>query len=132
MTDGSSRGDSLLDSLRGLVRTSVAIAQTRLAILASELEEQGACFARVSVYALVGFATGLIAAILAVVFIIVAAGEHRLIAIGVLFLAFLAISLWSLLTMKQLLASRPKLLSATLTELEKDKNALTGQHEVDR
>ena len=59
---------------------------------------------------------------------------QRLIAIGVLFALFLALALWSLVAIRTRLAQRPKLLAATLAELDKDKRALTPQpqHEDDR
>ncbi len=132
MSDGCSRGEGLLASLRGLVGTLIAIAQTRMAILASDLEEQGACFARIVVFAVICAIGFFFAAALAIAFVIAAFWENRLIASGILFAVFLALALGSLVTLRQRLADRPKLLSATLAELEKDKNSLSGIHEDDR
>jgi len=132
MTDGSSRGEGLLASLRSLVRSLMAMAQTRLAILASDLEEQGACFARIVVFAAISAVGFFFAAALAIAFVIAAFWENRLTAIGILFAVFLALAVWSLATLRQRLTDRPKLLSATLAELEKDKNSLSGMHEDDR
>lgn len=132
MTDGGSRGDGLLASLRGLVGTVVGIAQTRLAIVASDLEEQGACFAKIAVYAVATAFSLFCALVLAVVFAIMASGEYRLYTVGALVILFLATGFGSLATLRRHLADRPKLLAATIAELEKDKAALAGIHEVDR
>lgn len=131
MTEGTSRGKGLLASLRGLVRTLIAIAQTRLAILASDLEEQGACFARIAVFAAISAVGLFFATSLAIVFVIAAFWDNRLIAIGILFAVFLALALWALASLRRHLAGRPRLLSATLAELEKDKTSLSGINEND-
>ena len=132
MTDGGSRADGLLASMRGLLRTLIDLAQTRLAILASDLEEQGACFAKIAVYAAVSAVSLVCTLVMAVVFVIMASGEHRLFAVGGFFILFFSASLWSWATLKRYLADRPKLLAATLAELEKDKTALSGPREVNR
>ncbi|MFM9972674.1 MAG: phage holin family protein [Burkholderiales bacterium] len=132
MTDGSSRGDGLLASLRGLIRTLIDIAQTRLAILSSDLEEQGACLAKIAIFTVASVLLFLCTLIMAVVFLIMASGEHRLLVVGGLFLVLLVAALWFFATLKRLLADRPKLLAATLAELEKDKVALTGRNEDHR
>jgi uncharacterized membrane protein YqjE len=132
MTNRSSRGAGLLASLRGLVSSLIATAQTRLTLLASDLEEQGACFAQIIVLG-VACAMGIFfAAALAIAFVIAAFWEDRLIAIGILFIVFLALALLSLLTLRQRLRDRPKLLSATLAELDKDRSSLSDIHENDR
>ena len=131
MTDGSRRGEGLLASLRSLVRSLIATAQTRLAILASDLEEQGACFARILFFAAIGAVALFFTTALAIVFVIAAFWENRLTAIGILFAAFLALALWALAMLRRHLADRPRLLSATLAELDKDKASLSGIHEND-
>lgn len=132
MTEGGSRGQGLLASLRGLVRTLVDIVHTRLAILSSDLEEQGACFARIAAYALISAVSLVCCLVMAVVFVIVVSGEHRVAAVAVLFFLFLVAGLLSVTALKRQLADRPRLLAATLAELEKDRSALSGRHEVDR
>jgi uncharacterized membrane protein YqjE len=64
--------------------------------------------------------------------VIVASGEHRLVALAILFALFFAVALWSLAMLKRHVAGRPRLLAATLAELEKDKSALSGRHEANR
>ncbi len=130
MTDGGSRAEGLLASMRGLFRTLIDIAQTRLAIFTSDLEEQGACFAKIAVYAALSAVSLVCALVMAVVFVIMVSGEHRLFAVCAFFILFFLATLWSWATFKRHLTDRPKLLAATLAEIEKDKAALTGSHEV--
>ena len=135
MTDGVGRGEGLLASLRGLVHTLIAILRTRLALVASDLEEQAAYLSQILVFALVCAMGVFFATALGITFVIAAFWDvwaQRLIAIGVLFALFLALALWSLVAIRTRLAQRPKLLAATLAELDKDKRALTPQHEDDR
>ena len=121
----------MLASLRGLVRTLIAIAQTRLAILASDLEEQGACFARIVVFAAISALGLFFSTMLAIAFVIAAFWENRLTAIGILFAVFFALAIWALATLRQHLANRPRLLSATLAEFDKDNASLSGVNEND-
>ncbi|OGA05392.1 MAG: hypothetical protein A3H35_21795 [Betaproteobacteria bacterium RIFCSPLOWO2_02_FULL_62_17] len=131
MTDGSSRGEGLLASMRSLVRSLIAMAQTRLAILASDLEEQGACLAKILVFAALSAVGLFFSTALLIAFVIAAFWENRLTAIGILFAVFLALALWALAILRKHLAERPKLLAATLAELDKDKASLSGVHEND-
>ena len=132
MTEGGSRGKGLLASMRGFAGTLVEIAQTRLAILAGDLEEQGASFARIAIFAAVGVASLFCALVMAIVFVIMASGEHRLLAVAILFAVFFLLALWSLSALKRSLSDRPRLFAATLSELEKDKAVLSRRHETNR
>ena len=132
MTEGGSRGKGLLASMRGFAGTLVEIVQTRLAILAGDLEEQGASFARIAVFAVVSVASLFCALVMAIVFVIMASGEHRLLAVAILFALFFVVALWSLSALKRQVADRPRLFAATLSELEKDRTALSRRHETDR
>lgn len=125
MPEKSGRAEGLLDSIRGLARTVVAILQTRLEIFASEIDEQRALLARIAVLAAVAaFCIGL-AVILLVLFIVVNFWDtNRLLAIGALAAFFAVCGIASLLALRGAVAQRPKLLSATLAELRKDRAKL--------
>ena len=85
MAEEPGRAESLLESLRNLARTFLAVMQTRLEIFASEVDEQRALLARIAVLAAIAaFCLGL-AVILIVLFIAVLFWDtHRLLAIGAL------------------------------------------------
>ncbi len=111
----------LFASAKGLLRTLVGTARTRLALVASDLEEQGARLAQVALLAALAAFCLALAAVLAVFFIIILFWDgHRLLATGVLFAAFAAGAAVFGLLARSALATRPKLLSGTLDELRKD------------
>ena len=133
MADGMSRGESLLASLRGLIHTLLAIARTRFALIANELEEQGIWAARIAIYVLAAALCFFFAAGLAVAFVVVLFWEtHRLLALGAMFALFLAGAVGMLVALKSALAQRPKVLSTLLAEIDKDEAALSGVQHVDR
>jgi len=128
MAEKSGHAEGLLDSLRGLATTFVAVVQTRLEIFGSELDEQRALLARIAALAAVAaFCLGL-AIILVVLFIVVWYWDtNRLLAIGALAGLFGAGGIVSLLMLRATVRQRPKLLSATLAELSKDREKLEGK-----
>jgi uncharacterized membrane protein YqjE len=128
MAEESGRAESLLESLRNLARTFLAIVQTRLEIFASEIDEQRALLARIAVLsAIAAFCLGL-AVILLVLFAVVLFWDtNRLLAIGVLAGVFAVGGIAACVMLRAAIARRPKLLAATLAELRKDRTKLEGQ-----
>jgi len=132
MIEGGSRGKGLLASLRAFVHSLIATAQTRLQILASDLEEQRAYFSRILIFLVVGAISFFFAAQILIIFVIVAFWDHRLIAIGALFALFLLVGFGCFTSIRSRLAGRPKMLAATLAEFDKDRTALADTYEVPR
>lgn len=128
MAEEAGHSEGLLESLRNLARTFLAIVQTRLEIFASEIDEQRALLARIAVLAAVAaFCLGL-AVILLVLFVVVLFWDaDRLLAIGVLAGVLAAGGITALIMLQAAVRRRPKLLSATLAELRKDRAKLEGQ-----
>lgn len=123
-TPGESRG--LFDSLKALAATLVAIAHTRLDLLASDLEEERAHLFSLLVLALVGLFFLGIGVMLAAMLLVAAFWDtHRLLVLGLLAGAFLAagIAAWVIATRKA--RSKPKLFAASMSELLKDRQQLT-------
>ena len=91
MTEEAGRSEGLLDSLRNLARTFIAIVQTRIEIFASEIDEERARLARIAVLAAVAALCIALAVVLLVFFLVVLFWDtNRLLAIGVLAGAFAA------------------------------------------
>jgi uncharacterized membrane protein YqjE len=128
MADEAGRAIGLLDSLRKLATTLVATLQTRIEIVATEIEEEKARLARIAVLAaLAGFCLAL-AVNLAVLFLVVMFWDtNRLLAIGALAGVFAAAAIALGLALRSALTKRPRLLSATLAELRKDRSRLEGE-----
>ena len=122
-TPGHTEG--LLDSLRNLAHTLLALVQTRIEIFASEMDEERTRLARIVVLALsalfcLGLAIILVVLLVAVIFW----EENRLLAIGVLAGLFALAGIAALLWLRSEIVKRPKFLAATLAELRKDEREL--------
>ncbi len=128
MTEEAGHAEGLLDSLRDLARTFLALLQNRLEIFASEIDEQRALLARIALLAAVAaFCLGL-AVILGVLFVVVLFWDtNRLLAIGALAGALGAGAIVALLMLRAAVRQRPRLLAATLAELRKDRAKLEGE-----
>lgn len=128
MAEESGRAAGLLESLRGLGKTLLAVLQTRLEIFASEIDEQRALLARVALLSgIAAFCLGL-AVILLVLFVAVLFWDtNRLLAIGAMAGVFLAGGIAAGLMLVGTIRRRPKLLAATLAELRKDSSKLGDQ-----
>ena len=128
MAEESGHATGLLESLRNLGKTLLAVLQTRLEIFASEIDEQGALLARIAVLAAVAALCLGLAVILVVLFVAVLFWDtNRLLAIGAMAAIFAAAGMIAGLMLRSAIARRPKLLAATLAELRKDKSKLEGQ-----
>ena len=115
----------LVDSVKALLSTLVAIAHNRLELLSTELHEE---VERVALLVLWG-AVALFFAFLAVVFIavlvLVAFWESRVLTASLLAVAFLALALVAGLVARHQIAAKPRPFDASLNELAKDREQLT-------
>jgi uncharacterized membrane protein YqjE len=128
MAEESGRATGLLESLRNLGKTFLAVLQTRLEIFASEIDEQRALLARVAVLSGIAALCLGLAVILVVLFVAVLFWDtNRLLAIGAMAGIFAAAGIIAGLMLRSAIARRPKLLAATLAELRKDSSKLEGQ-----
>jgi uncharacterized membrane protein YqjE len=127
MTEEAGRSEGLLESLRNLARTFLAIVQTRIEIFASEIDEERTRLARIALLAVVAaFCLGL-AVILLVFFLVVLFWDSdRLLAIGVLAGVFAVGGVAACLLLRAAISQRPRFLSATLAELRRDRTKLEG------
>jgi uncharacterized membrane protein YqjE len=125
MTDEAGHTESLLESLRGLARTFVALVQTRVEIFASEIDEERTRVGRILVLALTAlFCAGLAVVLLVLLVAVLFWENNRLLAIGVLAGVFALCGLGALLALRAEVRQRPKFLAATLAELRKDEREL--------
>ncbi len=116
----------LLHSAQGLLASVLALARTRLELFGTELQEE---ITRL-VFVMIGAVVVLVLATLGVGFaalaLVIAVGaQYRSIAaasIALVLIAVAAVAWWSL---RALGRDKPRLFSATLAELEHDREALT-------
>ncbi|HXX12150.1 MAG TPA: phage holin family protein [Burkholderiales bacterium] len=128
MAESKAPGDAglgLVDSVKALLSTLVAIAHNRLELLSTELHEE---VERVALLVLWG-AVALFFAFLAVVFIavliLVAFWESRVLTASLLAVAFFALALVAGLVARHQIAAKPRPFDASLSELAKDREQLT-------
>jgi uncharacterized membrane protein YqjE len=127
MTEETGRAEGLLESLKNLARTFLAIVQTRLEIFASEIDEQRALLGRIAVLAVVAaFCLGLAVILFVLLIVVLFWDTNRLLVIGALAGVFAAGGIAALMALQAAIRQRPKLLSATLAELRKDRTKLEG------
>ncbi|HNV88757.1 MAG TPA: phage holin family protein [Methylotenera sp.] len=119
------KSKGLLDSLAAFASTLVDVVYTRLELLSTDLEEdRERLFSLVALYlaAMFFFAVGLV---LAAIFLVVAFWEtHRLVALGLLAGLFLLAGALAGGFAIHMTKTKPKLFSASLLELLKDKEKL--------
>ena len=119
---------NLLRALQNLGGSFLSIAQTRLELLSTEIEEEWLRLAGFALLALAAFFCVGVAIVLAVVFIVAAFWDsYRLSAIVALAAAFvvIAVVLWRVLVMRY--AAKPQLFAASLKELRKDRECTSTE-----
>jgi uncharacterized membrane protein YqjE len=127
MSEEAGRAVGVLDSLRRLAGTLIDAMRTRLELIATDIEEERAWIARMALLAaFAGFCLAL-AVNLAVLFLVVLFWEsNRLLAIGALAGVFAALAVALGFAARGAAARRPRLFSATLAELRKDRENVQG------
>ena len=116
-----SQSTGLLESLKRLTGTLLAIIQTRLELLANELEEERLRVRQMLFYGSVALFLFAMATMLLTVFIVVVFWDsYRLQVLGGLTLLFLIAGLLVWNTLRSMAQERPKLFSTSLAELSDD------------
>ena len=123
---GAERG--LIASLKRLAWTLIATLQTRLELLSTEAEERALRFARGLLFAVAAVILGAVGVLVASVFVIVLFWDtHRLLAIAAVALAYLVASVVLARRAQRAWRGQPRLFAATLGELAKDRQHLSGR-----
>lgn len=123
--EGTAAHGSLLQSIKHLGRTALGAAQTRLEILATEIEEERVRLEQMLLVALAAaFCLAMAIVLTAGVVVLYFWDSHRLLAAGVLAALFFAAGAALALMLRQQAKSRPKAFAVTRGELAKDRDAL--------
>ena len=123
-TEGS--GASIVQSLRNLATTLVALLQTRFELLVTEIEEERLRLLQLLLWvagALFFFGVSIL--LLTILLVALFWDSYRITAIVVLAILFLAGGIGMAIAVRHRIQARPRLFSATLDELAKDKDKLT-------
>lgn len=119
MSDAPSGG--VLDTLRGLLVTGIALAKVRLELLSTEVREEKARLLAILAYG--GAAIFLLAAgavFLAVFLTVLLWDSHRLLVLGLAAAVFLLAGAGAAMTARRLAGTPAKLFEASLEELKRD------------
>ena len=123
-----SHSPGMLDSLKQLLGTLAGIAQTRVELLGTEVEEQVAHLTSMLLWTIVSLFLAFTTVVLIAVAILVAFWDtNRILAAIFLAAGFAALALFSTLRVRALARDRPHLFQATLEELAKDRDRLGGR-----
>lgn len=115
----------LYDSLKGLAATGVAMLQTRLELLSTELAEEKERLLTQLVLGLAAlFFIGLGIVFVALFLTVILWEHHRLLVLGMFTALFLGLGIASLLAVRSFSRNQSRLFSASLAELSKDKDRL--------
>ena len=121
------RTSGLLTSLKQLVATLVAVVQTRLDLLASEVQAEKLRLARLLLFGVSAIFFLACALLLLTVLVIVALWDtHRLLAIGGFAALYLGMGIGFALAARACAAAGTQLFAASLAEFEKDRDRLSA------
>lgn len=119
-------GPGLFNSIRTMACTLLAIVQTRAELLSTELEEERIRLTSMLAWSFVMlFCAGLGVVFVTLLFVVALWDDHRLLAVGIPAAAFLlaAFASWRVVAAKA--QAKPRLFSASLAELSRDRERLT-------
>ena len=123
--EGAAARGGLLHSIKHLAQTLLGAAQTRLEILAIDLEEERARLEQLVLYALAAAFCLAMGIVLCVALVVLLYWDtHRLAAVGVLAAGFLGVGALLGWILRDRAKSRPKPFAATRGELAKDRDML--------
>jgi uncharacterized membrane protein YqjE len=118
----------MFDSLRQMLITLVGIAQTRIELLGTEVEEQVSRLTSMLLWAIVSLFLAFTTVVLIALVILVAFWDsNRMMAAILLAVGFALLALIAYLRVRALARGRPHLFQATLEELAKDRDRLGGR-----
>lgn len=116
----------LVASLQRLLATLLDIVQTRVAIVATEFEEERVRLRELVVFGLVALFFVSLGIVLFTLFVVMLFWEtHRLYVMGGFALLYLGLGVVAGISLRHRLKSRPRLFATTLAELSKDRDQLT-------
>ena len=124
---GAKRARGLLGSVKNLAATLVAVAQTRLQLLANEVQEEGLRLSRLWLLSIVAVFFLAFSTLLFTLLVVAAFWDsHRLLAIGGFATLYLIIGIVLAIELRKRAAEDSRLFDASLGELAKDQERLSS------
>jgi uncharacterized membrane protein YqjE len=120
-------GASLAGSLRRFAATLIALVENRLALLATELEEERLRLVRLLLWGCLAAAFLLLGLVMLTFFVVALFWDtHRVLVSGLLAVLYLAIGIGAAFAARACARARSRLFSASLAELAKDREDLAA------
>jgi uncharacterized membrane protein YqjE len=120
----------LLSSVKNLASTLIAMGQTRLELLSNDLEEERAWLTTMLVWTLIALFSASLAVVLATLLIVVVFWDsYRLLALSIMMSVFILGAVFAWRVVCNMSKSKPRIFSASLAELSKDREQLTARNE---
>jgi len=117
----------LLESVRDLAGTLVAMAHTRLDLLSTDLEEGREHLLSLTITSLLAvFFLGIGIVLASILLVVIFWDTHRVLILGLLTAVFLGLALAAVSRAKALAAATPRLFASTISELRKDQAELAS------
>lgn len=119
-----------MGSVKRLASTLTTIVSTRLELLANELQEERLRLTQMflfTLFALFSFGMGLL--LLTVFVVVLFWDDHRLAVLGAMSVIFFVLGLLAVLVLRGKAQEKSRLFSASLAELDKDREHLNVNHE---
>lgn len=121
----------LMDSARRLLSTLTSIVSTRLELLANELHEERLHLTQMFIYTLSAlFFFGLSLLLLTALIVVLFWEDHRLAVLGTLSVLFSVLGALAVMLLRSKAQNKPRLFSASLAELIKDREQLEAGHDM--
>jgi uncharacterized membrane protein YqjE len=118
----------VLESLKRLARTAVELLHARLELLSLDVEEAKLRFLSILLTGAVAFVCLSLGAVMGAFWLVVAFWDtHRMLVLGLLTGTFLAGGLLAMAVLVRQAKRGPRFFASTLSELEKDHDALGGR-----
>jgi uncharacterized membrane protein YqjE len=115
----------LFDSLRTLLTTAVAIAGTRLEILATEYEQEKRRLGRMlTLWTALAFCTAMALIFLSLLVVMLFWEEHRVAAMGGIIAGYTLLAIGAGIWLRHEMQRGSRFLSVSVTELQKDRHEL--------
>lgn len=121
----------MIGPVREFARSLVALVETRARLAANELEEQALRFLEIAVWAMLAmFFFGIATVFVALVIVLLAWDANRILAACLLAALFAGVGTLGAIMARRLLRERPRMLVATLGELEKDRERVARDRQA--
>lgn len=123
----STPADGVIATLRRIGATLVALLGNRIELVAVDVEEGVSSAFGILLWGLLAIWLASLALLALAATVVIACWDHRVLAAGLVSLAFVVAALAALLALRRRLKARPRFLGGTIDELAADAEALGGR-----